>query len=258
MFLVHYLVINRPEMKPGFRLSQLKLLDSEYYKQPAGVKLEILRCLCDDVIEVDSIRSELSRRMESEINVDATCMNMDLQKKRKYSTRIDPSAEEGLEGPDDGNFDECCLCSMDGSLICCDGCPAAFHSKCVGVAKDLLPEGDWYCPECLMQKGDGLKKLSKPSRGAELLGIDPHGRPYFVSCDHLLVYVQLILILTIFVNIFTIIHHCQNMLWQNTPELHQIKKLLCCCHIVHSHIHFWYTKCWICKLQSKQLLTHRI
>lgn len=187
VFLVFYLVINRPEMKPGFRLSQLKLLDSEYYKQPAGVKLEILRCLCDDVIEADSIRSELNRRMESEINVDATCMNIDYQKRRKSSARIDPPAEVRLEGPDDGNIDECCLCAMDGSLICCDGCPAAFHSKCVGVAKDLLPEGDWFCPECLVEKGDGLRKLSKPSRGAELLGIDPHGRLYFVSCDRLLV-----------------------------------------------------------------------
>lgn len=41
------------------------------------------------------------------------------------------SAEEDSEvGVDDGNGDECYLCKMDGNLICCDSCPAAFHSRC--------------------------------------------------------------------------------------------------------------------------------
>ncbi|KAH9315185.1 hypothetical protein KI387_023812 [Taxus chinensis] len=85
------------------------------------------------------------------------------------------------------NSDECCLCRMDGALICCDGCPAAYHSRCVGVSKDALPEGDWYCPECLVRKGPRGLAAVKGLHGAEFLGIDPHGRIYFSICGYLLV-----------------------------------------------------------------------
>lgn len=87
---------------------------------------------------------------------------------------------------DDGNSDECYLCGMDGNLLCCDGCPAAFHSKCVGVVEDLLHEGEWYCPECLMQRNNGSRNMAKLGRGAEVLGIHPHGRLYIGACNYVL------------------------------------------------------------------------
>lgn len=49
---------------------------------------------------------------------------------------------------DDGNDSHCGACSADGDLVCCDGCPAAFHAKCVGLDPDNLPEGDWFCDKC--------------------------------------------------------------------------------------------------------------
>lgn len=191
VYLAEYLLVHSPSVRSDFKLTHLKLLNMEYYKQPAGVKLEILRCLCDDVIEVEVIRSELHARiMESEHNPDAF-NSMNIKKKRNHLSMnglaSSSLAQDEFEETADGNSDECCLCKMDGSLICCDGCPAAFHSKCVGVVKDLLPEGDWYCPECLMEKGDKLANLPKSCQGAELLGIDLHGRLYFSSCGYLLV-----------------------------------------------------------------------
>ena len=96
-------------------------------------------------------------------------------------------SEEIVDVTNDWNSDECCLCKMDGNLICCDGCPAAFHSRCVGVASDYLPEGDWYCPECTIGRRNPWMKPQKSLRGADLLGIDPHGRLYFHSCGYLLV-----------------------------------------------------------------------
>ncbi|XP_073114009.1 DDT domain-containing protein PTM isoform X2 [Elaeis guineensis] len=191
VYLAEYLLVHCPSVRCDFKLTHLKLLNMEYYKQPAGVKLEILRCLCDDVIEVEVIRSELNARMiEFEPNLDVFS-SMNGARKRNYLCMNGSAhlslAQDAFEETADGNSDECCLCKMDGSLICCDGCPAAFHSRCVGVAKDLLPEGYWYCPECLIEKGDGLVNLSKSCHGAETLGIDPHGRLYFSCCGYLLV-----------------------------------------------------------------------
>lgn len=190
MFLLNYLVIHASVIKSEVKLKELNLLDVEYYKQPVGVKLKILRYLCDDLLEVHSVKSEIDRHtMGYEFNEDVNFSQMSNQKRKSKSSQtlvVDSDMVEQVQETSDGNLDECCLCTMDGNLICCDGCPAAFHSKCVGVVKDLLPEGDWYCPECAVKKSEGSMKLSKLS-GAELLGADPHGRLYFGSCDRLLV-----------------------------------------------------------------------
>ncbi|XP_024985187.1 DDT domain-containing protein PTM isoform X1 [Cynara cardunculus var. scolymus] len=189
IFMVEYLL-----MKPGFDLARLKLLKIDYYKQPEFVKVEILQYICDDVIEGEAISSELNRRtlvgeptitMESDQNTTLVA-----SKKRRATMAISGSScmsEEAVDETADWNSDECCLCKMDGNLICCDGCPAAFHSKCVGIATNLLPEGDWYCPECLVDNNNPGMNVAKSIRGADLLGVDPHGRLFYSSCGYLLV-----------------------------------------------------------------------
>lgn len=179
-------------LSPGFDRSRLKLFESDYYKQSASVKIEMLRCLCDDVNEVEIIRSELNRRTL------ATDPSMDFDRKMMFETPkkrravmdvsgTSYSTEEVVGETTDWNSDECCLCKMDGSLICCDGCPAAFHSRCVGIVSTLLPEGDWYCPECTIERDNPWTRVRKSIRGAELLGIDPYDRQYYNSCGYLLV-----------------------------------------------------------------------
>ena len=192
MFMVEYLLIHGSGLKPGSSLDQLNLFDGEYYSQPAKVKLELLRRLCDDVIEVEATRSELSKRMvmaDCTVEVDRA-INNDLYRKRRvcYGARGDTGCSENVaEEVADGNSDECCLCKMDGNLICCDGCPAAYHTKCVGIVSSLLPEGEWYCPECMVGKFILGTKPQKLIRGADLLGIDPYGRLYFSCFNYLLV-----------------------------------------------------------------------
>lgn len=189
LFLVEYMLFCGSAMSYGFKLAHLKLLDLEYYEQPPEVKLEILRCLCDDVVEVEWLRSELNRRViDSELSTDPN-NNMISLRKQKYSAINDGesySAQEEIADIADGNSDECCLCRMDGNLICCDGCPAAFHSRCVGVVNDLLPEGEWFCPECLLDK-DGVVSFLMPFKGADFFGRDSHGRLYSGCCGYLLV-----------------------------------------------------------------------
>lgn len=187
IYLAEYLLARGTELRCGMKLTELKLLNTEYYRQPAAVKLELLRLLSDDVLEVGPIRSRMSELDGNDEGFRSPGLR---RKKRGSSAKVAADSFQSPEGSndmDDGNSDECYLCGMDGNLLCCDGCPAAFHSKCVGVVEDVLPEGDWYCPECLIQKNDGSRNIANPMRGAEVLGIDPHDRLYFGTCGYLLV-----------------------------------------------------------------------
>jgi hypothetical protein len=186
IYLAEYLLTRGLELRYGMKLTDLKLSNTEYYSQPATVKLELLRSLSDDALEVEAIRSKLSEADGKDEGIRGSGLR---RKKKKGSSKgsVDSSPLEGSDDIDDGNSDECFLCGMDGNLLCCDGCPAAFHSKCVGVVEDLLPEGDWYCPECLIQKSNVSRNMANPMRGAEVLGIDPHDRLYFGTCGYLLV-----------------------------------------------------------------------
>lgn len=182
IFMVEYLL-----MKPEFNLAHLKQLKNDYYQQPESLKLQILHFICDDVAEGEVITSELNRRtMGIEYSdFDHPTKLVALKKKRTTIDSFEQVIDESESA--DWNSDECCLCKMDGNLICCDGCPAAFHSKCVGIATNLLPAGDWFCPECVVDKKNCGVYVVKAIRGGELLGVDPHGRMYYGSCGYILV-----------------------------------------------------------------------
>lgn len=40
----------------------------------------------------------------------------------------------------------CFVCSKGGKLICCAGCPAAFHAECIDL--EDTPDDDWLCLDC--------------------------------------------------------------------------------------------------------------
>ncbi|KAF5186897.1 Ddt domain-containing protein ptm [Thalictrum thalictroides] len=192
IYMVEYLLLRGSEFKPCDEISQLKVLLDNYHEQSPAFKITILRYLCDDVIESETVRSELNRRTQaSGLDTDGyRTTSVEIKKKRK--DRLDDGAgscvtEDVVDENADHNSDECCLCKMDGNLICCDGCPAAYHTRCVGISKDTLPEGDWFCPECVINRNDMRIMSSDYIRGAELLGVDPHGRQYFGTCGYLLV-----------------------------------------------------------------------
>ncbi|KAF6384331.1 autoimmune regulator [Rhinolophus ferrumequinum] len=47
------------------------------------------------------------------------------------------------------NEDECAVCHDGGELICCDGCPRAFHLACLSPPLRQIPSGTWRCSSCL-------------------------------------------------------------------------------------------------------------
>ncbi|XP_010783868.1 autoimmune regulator [Notothenia coriiceps] len=46
------------------------------------------------------------------------------------------------------NDDECAVCKDGGELICCDGCPRAFHLTCLLPPLTSIPCGTWQCDWC--------------------------------------------------------------------------------------------------------------
>ncbi|KAG6528503.1 hypothetical protein ZIOFF_010678 [Zingiber officinale] len=183
------------------------LSDGEYYRLPVTAKLKILQILCDDVIDSAEIRTELEMREDLEDDEED---NLDLSHPldsgpcnvRSRSSRISAkvpvaqvttlkiteSEADTSTGNIDGNSDECQLCGMDGTLICCDGCPSAYHSRCIGLNKAFLPSGQWFCPECVADKNCPASiKVGRGIKGAEYFGTDACGRIFLASCNYLLV-----------------------------------------------------------------------
>uniref|UniRef100_A0A1J3EK14 Nucleosome-remodeling factor subunit BPTF n=1 Tax=Noccaea caerulescens TaxID=107243 RepID=A0A1J3EK14_NOCCA len=192
LFVAEYLLFSGSKDNDGVDLTRFNFFRNEYFRQPMDLKIKILSRLCDDMTQAEIVRSEVNKRCyaaEFEMEIDRKTNTQVRRRKQNMMELADdfPMNDEVIDVPFDRNSDDCCLCKMDGNLLCCDGCPAAYHSKCVGVASHLLPEGDWYCPECSFDRRvPGLKPV-KQIRGAEFIEIDPHGRKYYSSCGYLLV-----------------------------------------------------------------------
>ncbi|GAB4819339.1 hypothetical protein N2152v2_006385 [Parachlorella kessleri] len=125
----------RPQPRPG---------QQDYYGLPLEAKAAILSRLCDHLLDCPTIRAEIDRReregqwVAGQGGQGGAFPILTPEQRKK--------AEKKAET--DANADCCVLCGAGGSLICCDGCPAAYHMRCLGLNAKSLGEGDWLCPEC--------------------------------------------------------------------------------------------------------------
>ncbi|XP_074076961.1 autoimmune regulator [Macrotis lagotis] len=75
------------------------------------------------------------------------------------------------------NDDECAVCRDGGELICCDGCPRAFHLACLEPPLTEIPSGMWRCGCCLVgkmhQDGHHGKERDLHTETPVLLGLRP-------------------------------------------------------------------------------------
>ncbi|XP_022752622.1 DDT domain-containing protein PTM-like isoform X6 [Durio zibethinus] len=222
VYLVQYFMLMGYARGPEWKRFYKDVSKREYYSLPVIRKLMVLQLLCDDVLEYAEMRAEIDMREAMEVGTDPDAVATDLSergprrvhprhsktsacKEREAMEIIAESHEvksssrtfslglkstEGNAGVDadvDGNNDECRLCGMDGTLLCCDGCPSAYHSRCIGVMKMYIPEGPWYCPECAINKMGPAITINTSLRGAELFGVDLYGQVFLGTCNHLLV-----------------------------------------------------------------------
>lgn len=222
VFVIQYLAINGYVKGAEWKGFCDEIYEGEYYLLPASRKLIILQSLCDDVLESEELKAEMNMREESEVGM--VCDADDILPADEVPRTVHPryaktsackdkeamefASESNVEKPSgnsisylrniertedadvDGNGDECRLCGMDGTLLCCDGCPSAYHSRCIGVMKMFIPEGPWYCPECKINMSGPKIAKGTSLRGAEIFGKDLYGQLFLGTCDHLLVYVQ--------------------------------------------------------------------
>ncbi|KAM4769566.1 autoimmune regulator [Cyanocitta cristata] len=75
--------------------------------------------------------------------------------------------------PHQENEDECAACGDGGELICCDGCPRAFHLACLVPPLPHVPSGTWRCGSCVesvAEPGRLLEADLAVERPPEILG----------------------------------------------------------------------------------------
>ncbi|KAF4115645.1 hypothetical protein G5714_003134 [Onychostoma macrolepis] len=58
------------------------------------------------------------------------------------------------------NDDECYVCRSEGDLVCCDGCPRAFHSHCHLPAVHGDSPGEWICTFCVLRNSQQWRDSS--------------------------------------------------------------------------------------------------
>ncbi|XP_044481839.1 DDT domain-containing protein PTM-like [Mangifera indica] len=214
VYLVQYLTLMGYTKGPEWKGFYNEALEREYYSLSTGRKLMILQILCDDALDCEEIRAEIDMREGSEVGIDPDAVvsnapeNGSRRVHSRYSKTSTCKGREAVEitagsngtksayvamdvdAPDDdmdGNGNECCICGMDGTLLCCDGCPSVYHTRCIGVAKMYIPEGSWYCPECTINKMGLIITTGTTLRGAEVFGIDSYGQVFLGTCNYLLV-----------------------------------------------------------------------
>ncbi|NXS94726.1 BAZ1A protein, partial [Jacana jacana] len=61
----------------------------------------------------------------------------------------------------------CKVCRKKGdaeSMVLCDGCDRGYHTYCIRPKLKIIPEGDWFCPECRpKQRSRRLSSRQRPS-----------------------------------------------------------------------------------------------
>ncbi|GFQ01017.1 chromodomain-helicase-DNA-binding protein 4 [Phtheirospermum japonicum] len=71
------------------------------------------------------------------------------------------------------NDDLCSICEDGGVLLCCENCPRAFHSECVGLS--CPPQGTWYCKYCknMFEKEKYAERDANAIAAGRVPGVDP-------------------------------------------------------------------------------------
>uniref|UniRef100_A0A8C3CLE1 Autoimmune regulator n=1 Tax=Cairina moschata TaxID=8855 RepID=A0A8C3CLE1_CAIMO len=101
---------------------------------------------------------------------------------RRHWVTASPGATQGGSGstplpapPWQENEDECAACGDGGELICCDGCPRAFHLACLVPPLPRVPSGTWQCGSCAVKPGQ-LREADKVAEQPPVIpGEEEHG-----------------------------------------------------------------------------------
>ncbi|TYZ63887.1 hypothetical protein PybrP1_006250 [[Pythium] brassicae (nom. inval.)] len=94
-----------------------------------------------DLVAFASGASKWNARVPSSRSVDPNRITRFIQQTQK-------SVRYSGKNLNDLNEDACHRCGLSGELICCDGCPAAFHLNCTNLQTLPPAKEHWFCSEC--------------------------------------------------------------------------------------------------------------
>jgi len=115
----------------------------------------------------DLLRLQKKYPAESDQQAALLYLVLVLEKKRQKLFQADmcesdPGADDtdddsDVDEEDDDDDHTCCECGKgddEASMLLCDRCNDAFHMKCLNPPLDEVPDGDWFCPNCIVKAPD--------------------------------------------------------------------------------------------------------
>jgi hypothetical protein len=75
--------------------------------------------------------------------------------------KIAKTADKTPAAEIDGSNEFCEVCNKEGNLLCCDTCSLVFHLGCLRPKLDVVPEGSWNCPYCVIDVSSGFTYASE-------------------------------------------------------------------------------------------------
>ncbi|XP_014799729.1 PREDICTED: autoimmune regulator [Calidris pugnax] len=107
-----------------------------------------------------------------------SCQQSGEPRAQPQGRRPAPTMHSQDPAPHQENEDECAACGDGGELICCDGCPRAFHLACLVPPLPRVPSGMWRCSSCVasttelgrLREGDAAVERPPETPGEETCG----------------------------------------------------------------------------------------
>ncbi|KAI7741115.1 hypothetical protein M8C21_002134, partial [Ambrosia artemisiifolia] len=198
VFVVQYLTTMRYAEGKEWKDFYVTVLEKDYYTLSAGRKLTVLQLLCDDASNSAELMAEIDNREESEFGPDpdrvvdrvadrVVVSNENIPRRGRPRKNPLPKDEEAVKDVSESHTSATSVT------------PSPLVSKTTGssnngddddddgIMKMFIPEGDWFCPECTINKIGPIVTKKTSLKGAEFFGIDPYEQVFLGSCDHLLV-----------------------------------------------------------------------
>lgn len=78
------------------------------------------------------------------------CLNAET--KKEINDLLASTSEIPKAPWDEGVCKVCGIDKDDDSVLLCDTCDAEYHTYCLNPPLARIPEGNWYCPSCVLSK----------------------------------------------------------------------------------------------------------
>jgi hypothetical protein len=131
----------------------------EYCQLDVDGKIALLNIICEDLLNSWIIRKEVQER-EQMLEYLMKNEKQEVSERNRMSRGSNPTSGKSSilpenydhlyirEGLDALESDVCDVTRVGGTLVCCDGCPASYLGRSVGLKRVGDDDQKWFCEEC--------------------------------------------------------------------------------------------------------------